>query len=59
MVDTRDFIIIIALILNDLKIVLIAYNTFYLILLLGQFFKFFLNYGLRKEIKCQKNMQLF
>ena len=49
MTDTRDFFIILSLIINDMRIALIIYSTIFPILLLGQIIKFFITYGITKN----------
>lgn len=45
MVDTRDFVVILSLVLNDMRIALIAYSTIFVLLLAGQTGKFIFEYG--------------
>jgi len=49
MVDTRDFIVIISLILGDFRIALVAYSTIFASLIFFQTLRFYLKYG--KKIK--------
>jgi phosphatidylglycerophosphate synthase len=45
MVDTRDFVVILSLVLNDMRIALWIYSTVFVLLLLGQAGKFVFEYS--------------
>jgi phosphatidylglycerophosphate synthase len=48
MVDTRDFVVIVSLALNEMRIALIIYSTIFLILVILQTGKFIIEYGGKK-----------
>lgn len=49
MVDTRDFVIIAALFLGDIRIPLYVYSTFFVLVLFYQIIKFYSRYGVTRK----------
>lgn len=45
MVDTRDFFVIVSLLLGEIRLSLYAYSTFFILVLMYQIVKFYVKYG--------------
>ncbi|MBP6290705.1 MAG: CDP-alcohol phosphatidyltransferase family protein [Spirochaetes bacterium] len=58
MVDTRDFVVIVSLLLSEIRIALISYSTIFVFVLLYQILKFYYRFGINKNNAIKYNNRL-